>query len=334
VSRRRADREGDGDRAAGGPGQEGAAVSAAPSLHAPFPWFGGKSAIGDLVWARFGRPKQYIEPFCGSAATLLASPAAAPLEVIGDGNYYVANFWRAVRSQSESVSRWMDYPVSHIDLYARHRWLTDPPRTEELRASLLDPDWPGDAKIAGWWVWGQCAWIGSGWCDGPVGESATLGKVPHTGNPGRGVQSMGQIPHLSSPGQGATSLAGGTLIAALSDRLKRVRIIHGDWQRCMHHSYGKNDTAVMLDPPYVAFEKLYSGGDNRRPVALEVADWARAHPELRIALCGHVGDYDLPGWEAVQWTRTRASYGSTETRDRECVWFSPGCERPRRGLFD
>jgi hypothetical protein len=44
-----------------------------------------------------------------------------------------------------------------------------------------------------------------------------------------------------------------------------------------------------------AFESLYSGEANKRPVALDVADWARDHPDLRIALCGHVGDYDLQG---------------------------------------
>jgi hypothetical protein len=22
-----------------------------------------------------------------------------------------------------------------------------------------------DVRIAGWWVWGQCLWIGSGWCE-------------------------------------------------------------------------------------------------------------------------------------------------------------------------
>jgi len=309
-------------------------VSVAPKLRAPFPWFGGKSSVADLIWSRFGRPKQYIEPFCGSAAALLASPTVASLEVIGDGNFYVANFWRAVKCQPEEVLRWQDYPVSHVDLYARHRWLTEPARTAELRDALTDADWPGDAKIAGWWVWGQCAWIGSGWCDGAVSDSSTLGQIPHISNPGRGSQSLGQIPHVTAPGNGVVTMAGGAAIAALSERMRRVRIIHGDWTRCMNTFYGKDSTAVLLDPPYAAFEALYSGDANKRPVALDVADWARDHPDLRIALCGHVGDYDLPGWDAVMWTRTRSSYASVTTRDQECIWFSPGCERPRRDLFD
>ena len=132
---------------------------------APFPWFGGKSTVADYVWRRLGSPKQYIEPFCGSAAILLAAPQPASLEVIGDANCYVANFWRALKFGPDDVTRWQDYPVSHIDLAARHRWLTEPARVAALREKLADPEWPGDPQIAGWWLWGQCCWIGSGWCD-------------------------------------------------------------------------------------------------------------------------------------------------------------------------
>lgn len=37
------------------------------------------------------------------------------------------------------------------------------------------------------------------------------------------------------------------------------------------------------------------------------------------------GDYDLPGWDVMAWSRRRTTYGSTKTKDAECVWFSPGC---------
>lgn len=114
----------------------------------------------------------------------------------------------------------------------------------------------------------------------------------------------------------------------LSDRLARVRLIHGDWSRCMNHHYGAEGTAVFFDPPYVGFEKLY--GRATAPVALEVARWCAEHPELRIALCGHAGDYDLPGWEVMPWSRGRLTYGSSKTTDEECIWFSPGCLKASR----
>lgn len=132
-------------------------------LSAPFPYFGGKRKIASEVWKRFGRPKQYIEPFCGSAAMLLAAPQAADLEVVCDANGFIANFWRAVKHQPDAVASWADYPVSHIDLSARHQFLMN--SRQEIAEKLHDCDWHGDAKIAGWWLWGQCCWIGDKWCD-------------------------------------------------------------------------------------------------------------------------------------------------------------------------
>lgn len=302
------------------------------SRKAPFPWFGGKSSIAAEVWRRLGSPKQYIEPFCGSAAMLLAAPRPASLEVIGDANCYVANFWRALKFRPADVTTWQDYPVSHIDLYARHRWLTEPSRVAELRASLMDPEWPGDAQIAGWWLWGQCCWIGSGWCDPDRGQRGgavddACGQIPHASNAGMGVQSttLGKIPHASNAGRGHGQIPGmvGEWLQALADRLARVRVVHGDWSRCLNHHYGGDDTAVFLDPPYIAFEKLYS--DAKEPIAAQVAAWARENDRLRIVLCGHLNDYDMPGWSTLAWSRGRLTYGGGKTTDAECLWFSPAC---------
>jgi hypothetical protein len=133
------------------------------TLLAPFPYFGGKRSVAAEVWQRLGLPTQYIEPFCGSAAVLLAAPKPAQLEVVCDGSGFIANFWRATKYQPAEVATWADYPVSHIDLGARHVWLMA--QRDRIGAELQDCDWPGDAKVAGWWLWGQCCWIGSGWCD-------------------------------------------------------------------------------------------------------------------------------------------------------------------------
>jgi hypothetical protein len=317
-------------------------------LKAPFPYFGGKRTIAGMVWARLGEPKQYIEPFCGSAAMLLAAPAPASLEVVCDANGFIANFWRAVKHQPDKVAEWADYPVSHIDLGARHQWLMN--ARESIGAGLQDCDWPGDAKVAGWWLWGQCCWIGSGWCewgrespargqrrDGDTGDRESpdatsagmgiqaIGQVPHASNAGRGIQAIGKVPHATSAGRGLLTSSGRTAwrwLHELADRLERVRVVHGHWDRCLNSHFGGKQTAVFLDPPYLAYEGLY-GASN--PVAREVEAWARENSDLRIALCGHVGDYDLPGWDAVEWSRCRHTYGGSKTTDSECVWFSPAC---------
>jgi hypothetical protein len=315
-------------------------------VKAPFRWFGGKRNVVSDVWQRFGSVKQYIEPFCGSAAVLLAANEPAPLEVVGDLNGFVANFWRCAKMQPAKTAEWADYPVSHIDLGARHRWLME--QRDRLGAELHDPNWPGDPQVAGWWLWGQCASIGLKYCDwfGQIPHAATAerviqasGQIPHVGHAGQGIQAIGRIPSISHAGPKVPAhilTTGGqaawVALHKLATRLDRVRVIHGEWDRCLHHSYGKEQTAVFLDPPYVGFEALY--GD-KRPVALDVCEWAREHAHLRIALCGHVGDYDLPGWEQFLWSRDSNTYGSDKTKDAECIWFSPACLPPtRQGVLD
>ena len=299
------------------------------ALKAPFPYFGGKRSVVADVWQRFGEPKQYIEPFAGSLAIMLGKPKGpAGLEVIGDANGFIANFWRAVKNQPAAVAHAADYPVSHIDQGARHAWMMQ--QRDRLGAELQDPFWPGDAIVAGWWLWGQCSWIGAGWCDwfkvSRAGRGVqAIGKVPHVGDAGRGVQAIGQVPHVSDAGMLTSSgEAAWIWLHKLAARLERVRVIHGDWNRCMNHHYGGNDTAVLLDPPYLAFEGLYG---RTEPVAKECETWAREHPHLRVALCGHMGDYDLPGWSALQWSRDGNTYGSDKTKDAEAIWFSPACHK-------
>ena len=135
-------------------------------LKAPFPAFGGKSRIASMVWARLGAVRNYVEPFCFSAAMLLKRPGGAgAIETVNDANAFVANFWRAVRADPDAVAHHADWPVVEDDLHARHRWLVRSHEAgEKLTKVREDPDF-FDAKIAGWWCWGSCMWIGSGWCD-------------------------------------------------------------------------------------------------------------------------------------------------------------------------
>lgn len=131
-------------------------------LRAPFPWFGGKRRVADLVWSRLGDVQSYNEPFAGSLAVLLARPHQPRVETVNDLDAYLANFWRALQHDPDGVAYHADGPVNEADLHARHRWLVDH-RPEQV---MTDPEY-FDVQIAGWWVWGQCLWIGSGWCESP-----------------------------------------------------------------------------------------------------------------------------------------------------------------------
>jgi len=178
-------------------------------LRAPFPWFGGKSRVAHLVWERFGDTPNYVEPFAGSLAVLLARPHEPRTETVNDRDGFLANFWRAVQHAPEQTARFADWPVNEADLHARHRWLLAQ-RSGLYEAILSDPDW-FDAKIAGWWVWGLCAWIGSGWCTGgaatqlPHLSSAGMGlhrKIPHLGTAGCGEHRSQHMPHRKLPALG------------------------------------------------------------------------------------------------------------------------------------
>ncbi len=206
-------------------------------LRAPFPWFGGKSRVAHVVWDRFGDVDNYVEPFAGSLAVLLARPTKPQTETVNDLDCYLANFWRSLRLDPDELTEHADGPVNEADLHARHQWLVDQGGFRERMKT--DPDFH-DSKIAGWWVWGISQWIGSGWCSRPDWQGRTNAgrvdrgihrkrpmveadhdgrgvhrKLPAVGDDGRGVPrqipslrgdaGMGvnrQIPHLGDAGRG------------------------------------------------------------------------------------------------------------------------------------
>ena len=320
----------------------------AAALGAPFPWFGGKSRAADLVWSRFGDVDNYVEPFAGSAAMLLARPHIGSVETINDADGFVCNFWRAVRSSPGEVSHAADWPINEADLLARHSWLV------RQRDGLLDrlhgdPHY-FDPVIAGWWLWGSCAWIGSGWCSGQgpwIHDGFTIvdsRQLPHLGDAGRGINR--QLPHLGDAGQARSEFICAWM-QALSERLRHVRVACGDWSRVLSESVTTRHgmTAVFLDPPYTDGSMDYAAGGVGGALAADVRDWCARHGGnqcLRIALCGHAGEHDDlldHGWSMDNW-HARKGYASTaEAQARsssETIWFSPACCAPARsrGLFD
>jgi hypothetical protein len=184
------------------------------TLKAPMPYFGGKSRVADLIWQRFGDVPNYCEPFAGSLAVLLARPRVQGTETVNDADGLLCNLWRAVQAAPEEVAAYADWPVSECDLHSRHLWLVNEGRRRVERLKV-DPEFYC-AKTAGWWVWGACCWIGSGWCSGkgphrlPEDEGELCGvaaQLPHLGDAGRGdaAASVGvshKLPSLGDQGRG------------------------------------------------------------------------------------------------------------------------------------
>ena len=294
-------------------------------LRAPFPYFGGKREAAAIVWGALGRVSNYVEPFFGSGAVLLSRPRETwatldgpGTETVNDRSRFLANFWRALRADPDAVAEACDWPVNETDLHARHRWLVA--QLPALAAAMdADPE-RFDAKIAGWWLWGACAWIGDAWC--PETEVERLRQ---------------KIPHLSSAGQGVMSAAGGAacILTALSKRLRGVRVACGDWVRvCSDSATWRNGlTGVFLDPPYAEGNQQYAAGGTGTGLSAEVRAWAieaGKRPDMRVILAGLDGEHDLPAtWRTVPW-KARGGYGSQGTtenlnRHREVLWLSPAC---------
>lgn len=310
------------------------------TLKAPFPYFGGKSKVAGLVWDRLGDVKNYVEPFFGSGAVLLGRPHDPRIETVNDLDGLLCNFWRAVQAAPDEVAKVADWPVSECDLHARHLVLVD--KRKGLTDRLIADPYYCDATLAGWWVWGACAWIGSGWCSGEgpwhiedgvftkgSGQGITR-KLPHLGNAGRGINR--QLPHLGDAGQGIQDL-----FEALCMRLRRVRVACGDWSRVLGDSvtWRHGLTGVFLDPPYTSGAMDYSVGGAGGDLARDVAAWAieaGKRDDMRVALAGHAGEHSMTGWECVPW-KGRGGYGnqggtdSEDLRHKEVIWFSPACLR-------
>lgn len=307
----------------------------------PFPWFGGKSLAADLIWSRLGSDcKNYAEPFFGSGAVWLNRPNAYHgWSVVNDIDGNIANLWRAMKHNPAEVAIHACHPVNEADLHARHLWLVN--NLPKLSARLMaDPDYH-EPRTAGWWVWGACIWIGSGWCSGngpwhvePDAEGvATLTKV----NSGKGVNR--QLPHLGRGTGVNRKLPQGDRLAWLTswfqdlqDSLAETRIACGDWSRIMSPgTLTRNGTcAVLLDPPYSQTDAVYAHDSST--IAHAVHAWCEANadnPRLRIALCGHDGEHDTleqQGWSVSTWTKLGGYSGKTDTRER--IWFSPHCIQP------
>lgn len=315
-------------------------------LAAPFPWFGGKSQVADIVWSRFGVVANYVEPFFGSGAVILRRPAwsfgsTILRETINDFDGHVANFWRSVKYDPDAVAAGADRIVHELDLHAIgdalfcrpcRRWPM-PPR--EFVEWIRQDEMHYHAEMAGAWCWFVANWIGGLPSVNGAEHQSAVGV--HRRRPtfvSRGVSRQREEPIRE-------------WMRLLSSRLSKVRCCCGDWSRVLGGSVTTDyasPCAVFFDPPYSAEagreNAIYS--TESATVAHDVREWCLANGDnldFRIALCGYEGEHSMPdSWECVKW-KTQGGYaniGKGRGRDnarRERLWFSPGCVQPGRSLF-
>lgn len=310
-------------------------------MKAPFPYFGGKSVVASKVWAALGQPKHYIEPFFGSGAVLLSRPnwRHGLIETVNDADAMLCNVWRSLQFSPDEVARWCDRPVDHCEPMARKTSII---KNEDrlIEGLAADPEYH-DPVQAGYWIWAASCWIGSG--------LTCPNQRPHISTGGRGVHALGQIPHISNSGMGVTDPYNTNLYTwfrQLSERLRYVRVVCGDWKRVCggHWQDDRGIAGIFMDPPYSGNigrnECLYH--KESMTVAADVNAWCLergAQPLYRIVIAGYEEHQNLleHGWTAYHW-QTSGGYGNISqnhkqnnpgkiNRGRETLYISPHCLR-------
>ena len=154
-------------------------------------------------------------------------------------------------------------------------------------------------------------------------------ELPHLGDAGQGVNR--ELPHLGDAGRGQLE----SYMGQLADRLRRVRITCGSWQRVVKPSVTRSGTggdgtrAIFLDPPYATSGDLYAHVD--ADVGVAVRDWCVTAPrELRVILCGYDTEHDAllaHGWTVTEGKAGGGAGYSTNGANgrRERLWLSPAC---------
>ncbi len=170
-------------------------------------------------------------------------------------------------------------------------------------------------------------------------------KMPEVGATGVNRKSTARP---SERGVHSPSLRGDSALAAyfarLSDRLRRVRFLCGDWRRAVKDSVTVNHglTGCFIDSPYPQNEHSMGyhseGAKGDEDVWFQSARWAAEHGDdkrFRIAVCGYMSPacdaMFPPTWERLPWearggyaNQSKDGRGRTNAK-REMIWFSPNC---------
>ncbi|ERS24829.1 hypothetical protein HMPREF1301_00214 [Propionibacterium sp. KPL2005] len=298
-----------------------------------FKYFGGKSASASSIWGAFGDPGLYIEPFCGSAAVLLARPrfTGHRMEIINDLDGWLVNVWRSVKADPKGVALECVGPMTEIDITARKAWLNG--NRESFTSWLMGDPEHYDSKAAAWWLTVACGSIGTPISNGPWG--IVDGKLTHIGAGGvsRSIPSF-----LDNNGVYSPTIDVDKRIHSIAQRLRDTRIACGDWRRVLSdsiisgskHSNGDGSTAIFLDPPYTVGSDVYfNNGDG---LSKSVRDWCMNAPGgLKIVVCGYLDEHDElldRGWMKIEGKAGSSGYGAVPASERERLWLSPSCTKP------
>lgn len=186
------------------------------------------------------------------------------------------NFWRAVRADPEKVAEYADWPVTEADLHARHKWLVRSAEVAAWRERMRTDPEAFDAKIAGWWVWGACCWIGGAWCAHKIDQN----NMPLLDPSQKGVHRRDGADKEKMPNIGQECATGGVGVHGVGGRPQLTDAF--DIGRGVNAGGGLHDRRVAISQPGWGVHADYTVGtcDARR--AWLVAWMRRLSDRLRL----------------------------------------------------
>lgn len=187
--------------------------------------------------------------------------------------------------------------------------------------------------------------------DGVAAMSMSLGSVPHIAGSGEGIHALGNTGRSDGPEllQIPFSTNLWTWFRALSERLRYVRVVCGDWTRICGGNWqdGQGQCGMFFDPPYGSEAtrcEVYK--EDSMDVAGDVREWVKARggkESYRIVLAGYYEEHEellKHGWRVHCWAAQGGygNQGSEESRGkknrlREALFFSPHCVHTGLDLF-
>lgn len=189
-------------------------------MKAPFTYYGGKVGLAHRILSLIPPHRVYMEPFFGSGAVLFAKRQSTH-EIINDLDDAVVAFFRCLRERPEELER-----VCRLTPYAR---------VEYDRADLADGGLEEIERARRFWIrvnqsFGKTAGHRTGW-------SVTTARTQSTA-----VSVQGRLDRFMR----------------CAERLSRVVIEHCDGAGLVER-LATPDTAIYVDPPYLAATRKGSG---------------------------------------------------------------------------
>lgn len=261
-----------------------------------FPYYGGKSRIAERVVDLLSPHRIYVEPYCGSAAVLLAKRTSAH-EIINDLDGNVVAFFEALRDQPDELHRLLA--------------LTPYSAEEYLKASHTDGDISQIERARRFMI-------------------RTSQSVNAAGNGGSAGWALSTSRNQSRPGTFAGAV---DRLPQVAERLRRVAVMNTDAIEVVRRWAGNPEAAIYADPPYLASTRRTVGrsayrmdiaSDRHHEDLLSVIADAKA----QVILSGYASEVyavALPDWHVLHLAATKPSAnrnGGSAQHAVETLWVN------------